>query len=355
MKNKAKKVWIDLDNSPHIPFFNPIINELKNKGYDVFISVRDYAQAIGLANYYNFKYTRLGSHYGKNKWLKTIGVFVRTLQMLPILFREKPDLAMSHGSRSQFLFASLTGIRSVVATDYEHSAEFPLLKPTLGIVPEALPDTFLKKYFKHVAKFPGIKEDVYIQNLKPDASLMEYLKISTEEILVSVRPPASMAHYHTEKSEKLFKKTMKHVLDNAETRVVLLPRTKEQGEEIREEWKEYFESGKVIIPDKVLDGLNLIWFSDLVISGGGTMIREAAALNVPAFSIFGGKIGAVDEYLQNSGRLKLIENEQDIFESVKLQKREKPTDNERKTSPALDKIIEEVIKLLETEPRKNQN
>ena len=61
------------------------------------------------------------------------------------------------------------------------------------------------------------------------------------------------------------------------------------------------KAGKLIIPDHVVGGLNLIWFSDLVISGGGTMNREAAALGVPVYSIFRGKIGAVDRYL-SAGR-----------------------------------------------------
>jgi predicted glycosyltransferase len=46
--------------------------------------------------------------------------------------------------------------------------------------------------------------------------------------------------------------------------------------------------------------LNLIWYSDLVISGGGTMNREAAALGVPVYSIFLGKSGAVDRYLSST-------------------------------------------------------
>ena len=61
-----------------------------------------------------------------------------------------------------------------------------------------------------------------------------------------------------------------------------------------------------------MDGLNLIWFSDLVVSGGGTMNREAAALNVPVYSIFRGKIGAVDRYLAESGRLILLESVHDV-------------------------------------------
>ena len=347
MTKKTKKIWIDLDNSPHIPFFNPIIQELQKKNYEVLITVRDYAQAIGLADYFRFKYTPLGRHFGKNKLLKTFGVLFRAVQMLPVFIREKPDLALSHGSRSQFLFASLAGIKCAVATDYEHSAEFPLLVPTLGIVPEVIPESFTKKYFKKVARFPGIKEDVYKQNLRPDPSILSYLNIREDHIVVAVRPPATAAHYHTALSDQLFRQTMEHVLAHEHTKLIILPRTTEQGADIKERYKKHLEVEKIIIPAKVLDGLNLVWHSDLVISGGGTMIRESAALGVPAYSIFGGKIGAVDRYLEDSGRLFLIRSEEDITEKVILEKREKSADTLNGKSPALQKIVEEVIKLVE--------
>src|SRR5205814_654782 len=76
---------------------------------------------------------------------------------------------------------------------------------------------------------------------------------------------------------------------------------------MRESWPELFSNGTLRIPPSVVDGLNLIWYSDLVVSGGGTMNREAAALDVPVYSTFRGKIGAVDRYLSEAGRLVLVE------------------------------------------------
>ena len=64
----------------------------------------------------------------------------------------------------------------------------------------------------------------------------------------------------------------------------------------------------VWIPDTALDGPNLITASDLVISAGGTMNRDAAVLGVPTYTIFAGKLGAVDRYLIDFGRLKVLEN-----------------------------------------------
>jgi predicted glycosyltransferase len=81
------------------------------------------------------------------------------------------------------------------------------------------------------------------------------------------------------------------------------------------------QAGKLIIPGHAVEGLNLIWHSDLVISGGGTMNREAAALGVPVYSIFRGKIGAVDRFLAENGRLVLVETVGEVRETILLTKR----------------------------------
>ena len=54
--------------------------------------------------------------------------------------------------------------------------------------------------------------------------------------------------------------------------------------------------------------VSLLKAVDLVISSGGTMLREAAYLGVPAYSILRSEIGQVDEYLESIGRLTFIES-----------------------------------------------
>ena len=117
------------------------------------------------------------------------------------------------------------------------------------------------------------------------------------------------------------------------------------------EWAEYIDSGKIRIPNQVENGLNLIWNSDLVISGGGTMNREAAAMGVPVYSIFRGKIGAVDHFLASEGRLVLLESVSDVTTKIQAIRREKqmpPPD--RSDSPALKGIIESIVSIVQTNP-----
>ena len=57
-KNTKMKVWIDIDNSPHVPFFIPIINELKKRGCEVTITSRDCFETIKLLNCYNINHKK---------------------------------------------------------------------------------------------------------------------------------------------------------------------------------------------------------------------------------------------------------------------------------------------------------
>lgn len=96
-----------------------------------------------------------------------------------------------------------------------------------------------------------------------------------------------------------------------------------------------------------MDGLNLIWYSDLVISGGGTMNREAAALGVPVYSIFRGKIGAVDHYLAEHGRLVLLERVEDIETKIVVQRRDRASRDVAAGGTALFAISEAIISIVE--------
>jgi predicted glycosyltransferase len=66
------------------------------------------------------------------------------------------------------------------------------------------------------------------------------------------------------------------------------------------------------VPPNPLHGANLIAHSDLVVSAGGTMNREAAALGVPAASIYLGEWAAIDEQLVREGRLQRISTADDV-------------------------------------------
>jgi predicted glycosyltransferase len=196
---------------------------------------------------------------------------------------------------------------------------------------------------ERILTYEGIKEDVYAPEFKPDSSINAQLNLNDDNIVVTVRPPANEAHYHNPESDALFVEFMKRVCSTPGIKAILLPRNKLQEAQIRQNWPQWFKDSNVIIPKQAVNGLNLLWHSDLVVSGGGTMNREASALGVPVYSIFRGKSGAVDRQLQNEGRLVLIENIDDVENKILLQRRNKgviPTG--LNPGKALGRIVEHI-------------
>ena len=346
-ENQKTTVWIDWDNSPHVPFFMPIAARFEEMGCTVEITARDCFQVCGLADLYKLKYKRIGKHYGKNKALKVLGNVYRAMQLLPIASRMKPAVALSHGSRAMIVAARLLNIPTVVMMDYEFVQMIPFVHPALIMAPEVVAMNGVAKGKTRVAHYPGIKEDVYAPFFQPDGGIKRELGLDENKIVVTIRPPATEAHYHNPESEMLFAEIMDMLGALDKIKMIILPRNEiKQTAWIKENWPHLFEDEKAMIPDKVVDGLNLMWHSDLVVSGGGTMNREAAALGVPVYSIFRGKIGAVDRYLSENERLCLLTSKEDVRTKLKVCKRAKSKSEFGLSSPALESIMRTVTELI---------
>ncbi len=342
-----KKIWIDIDNSPHVPFFIPIIKVLQKRGHQILLTARDSYQVCELLEFHHLDCKVVGGHWGKNRFMKTLGTLERAARLLPLAFKEKPDLAISLVSRAQLLACKTLRIPMVVTFDYEFVEKMQFLQPDWILVPEVIPDSGTGVAKRAIFRYPGLKEDVYVPSFKPDAALKKQLGINENDLLVTVRPPATEAHYHNPESDKLMNAALDFLTKQDEVRVVLLPRNDRQSKTLQKEWGDWIAKGKIIIPTHVMDGLNLIWYSDLVISGGGTMNREAAALGVPVYSIFRGKIGAVDRYLAGNGRLVLLERVEDIYTKIVLERRDHARRDFSAGGTALCRISEAIISIAE--------
>jgi predicted glycosyltransferase len=320
------RIWIDLANSPHVPFFRALIPEFVARGHQVEISTRDFAQTVELATRAGMMPHVIGGH-GGGKLSGKAGNLVGRAAALRKWARDRGfDLAVSHNSYAQISAAAALGIRSVTLMDYEHQPANHLAfrLATRVIVPRAFPAAELKKYgaaTRKVKRYEGIKEDVYLADFVPDTAFAEVLRklgIASEDVLVVARPPAREALYHRFENE-LFDELLTRISSSDGVKIVLLPRTEAQRADYAER-----KLANVIMPREALDGSNLIAAADLVISAGGTMNREAAALGVPAASVYAGKWAAIDEELVKEGRLQRVRSQTDIRQ-LKVDKKIEPT------------------------------
>jgi predicted glycosyltransferase len=352
------KIWVDLDNTPHVPFFIPIIRELERRGHEVVLTARDAFQVCDLAEEKGLRFLRVGRHYGKNPVMKITGLVWRSLQLMPFYLRQRPGLSLSHGARSQNLISNLFRVPSVLIADYEHAQTAPFTHPRWTIVPDALSPEGLPSRIERVRYYRGIKEDVYAPEFKPVSTLMEELGLREGEMIVTVRPPANEAHYYNPESDVLFHELMSRICRSEGVRAVLLPRNNQQAQHLRTKFPGWFEGARTVIPIRAIDGLDLLWISDFVVSGGGTMNREAAALGVPVYSIFRGKAGAVDLMLEKQGRLSMIRDKDEIWSKILFVRRDKRRPLDNRPRAALEDIIdhiENIIRIEHVRPRHKVN
>jgi hypothetical protein len=298
------KVWIDMTASAHVLVFRPLIRILRKRGDEVEITARDYAQTLQLLELHGLRADAvIGRHGGRSRWRKASAMASR----LGALRRwAKPrgfDVALAHGSHELTMTARRLGIPSSTTFDYE----FAWLQHQLGcraatkvVVPAAIPPERLTGYGARPPKllqYPGLKEEYYLSDFEPDEAVLGQWKIDQGRVLVVLRPPPDVSLYHRH-SNPLFPLTLRHLGQRDDVHAVVLPRTEAQREYVRS-----LELPSVILPERAVDAQSLIALADVVVSAGGTMNREAAALGVPVYTTYGGRLGGVDEELIREGRL----------------------------------------------------
>lgn len=337
-------IWIDLANSPQVLFLRPIIAEMERQGHSVLLTSRDYAQTIPLADHYGMSHTPIGKHGGKQWSTILTRTFARAQALAQWARIHRPiDLAVSHNSIAQAIAAARVGIPFVTLMDYEHQPAnhlcFRLAKRV--IVPECFPETKLQAFgAKHrVRKFAGIKEQLYLANFQPQPHYFETLGVPTDKPVVVMRPPAPWAAYHRKFRDTLFDDVLGYVAAQRVT-IVFTPRVQAQADEIQAR-----HIPNVWIPPTILDGPNLVYQADAVISGGGTMNREAGVLGTPAYTVFAGKLGAVDEWLIARGRMTHVRGAPE-FANIGLEK-----NMARAVLPSVPLVQQVTDMILETIPQ----
>lgn len=349
-----KAIWIDVDNSPHVPLFTPLIKQYREKGIEVILTARNHAQTIELLENAGFSGTFeiIGEHYGKSKINKIRGLFVRAKQLVSHLkkLRKEFDIkvAVSHGSRSMVLAAKWLKIPIITMYDYEFTETVIFNRfSDKVLIPDKIPDKILDEIGLSLTKrikYQGLKEELYLNYFQPEQTFWHdfvsktNLRVESDTVLVALRPPATTANYHNENSEILFRELLKYLLSDKKTLTIISPRTNEQSLEIEQIITELnLDSAQFLILKKAVNGLDLACNVDLLISGGGTMNREAILLGTKVYSIFAGKQGALDFKMEKDGLITFIRQTEDI-KKIFLRKAEK------RDSVAISNKVEECVK-----------
>ena len=294
------RIWVDLTNSPHVLVMRPVIEKLRGRGHEVEVTARDFAQTLELCERFDMPHTAIGRHRGGRIGAKARGLAERSLALTRWARGRRFDRALGHGSNDITIAAALLRIPSATTFDYEwatvqHNVNCRLAATV--VVPDAIPPERLYRYGARgkIRSYPGLKEEYYLADFEPDPSILGELGLDPARPVAVVRTPPAVSLYHRFEND-LFARVLDRLAD---VQAVVLPRTPEQRGEL-------LEAGRFIVPERAIDAQSLVAYADVVVSAGGTMNREAVALGTPVYTVFEGRLGAVDERLIADGRLRRL-------------------------------------------------
>jgi hypothetical protein len=300
------RVWVDLTNSPHPLVLRPIVERLRARGDEVTVTARDFAQTVELATALGLEPIVIGHHRGARLADKALGLASRSLALARWARGRGFDRALGHGSNDVTVAAAALRIPSATMFDYEwatvqHNVNCRLARSV--VVPDAIPPERLYRYGAKdkIRSYAGLKEEYYLADFEASAAILDELDLDAAQPIVVVRTPPDVSLYHRFAND-LFARVLERVRG---AQAVVLPRTRAQRDEL-------LTAGGFIVPERAIDAQSLIAHADLVISAGGTMNREAVALGTPVFTTFEGRMGAVDEQLIASGRLRKLRSPDEI-------------------------------------------
>ena len=241
---------------------------------------------------YGIKYLLIGDHKGKSRIKKVIGLFSR---LIILQFKlPKFDVSFGLGGQNTTPVSFLRRKKSIVFTDNDTSYKWHSYKlGTYFVFPTYFNYKNVMKKFgvkrEQIILYDGFKEDIYMASYTPDPSFLKNLPFNN---FITIRPENLKANYVPKDAVTIVPKLFE-VFKNEN--ILFLPRYKEERV-----YADGFDN--IFIPDGILPGKDVCFYTKVMLTGAGTFAREAALLGTPSVSFFPGKeFLTVDKIMQENG------------------------------------------------------
>jgi predicted glycosyltransferase len=304
-------IWVDIINPSHALFFNVVLKDLQDERFQV--TIRERAETVELTKMLGIEGRVIGSDH-RNGVKKSLGMVGRTLALWTSV--DSFDCALSFENGMSVMVSKMKGGRSVLLCDndlkfFQKKSMLQYMETGVKdladkvIIPQACYEAFSANMSgRGLFAYDGYKEDVYIADFVPDPQFMDRLPFDD---YVVIRPEA-LASFYVLENKTIVPDLVRLFRDN-NINVVYLPRDKGDAE--------YAAGLDAYIPEQALNGLDLCYHSSAVLTGSGTMAREAACMGKPSVSFFPGNgLLSVDRELIESGKMFHSRDPKDIFHHV---------------------------------------
>lgn len=310
MNLSKKKIWFDVEEPKTAVMFKSLFEMFQNEGATLLITARDYDSTFHILDDFKFSYHKIGKHGGEKLDDKLQTYIERLSQLLPYVKKFSPQYFVTFSSVEGTRIAYGLKIPSIGFNDEPRNEPVcKLIFPFLDniITPQCIPIEWyinLGADPKKIISYNGIDEIAWLSHFSPNPKVLEKFDVEKGKYII-MRSEPTFASYFIDKLgpeetmiSQIFPSVFKEFPNH---KYFLLVRTDKQEKFLKNKLTAFSDNENVVITRYLSNLVDLCFYGALIISGGGTIVRESSLLNVPSIEYFPGETAPQEHFLINNG------------------------------------------------------
>jgi len=305
-----KKIWIDIEEPKTAIMFDSLLKKFQKEDAELLVTARDYDSTFQILDNLNIEYQKAGKHGGDKLEDKLETYIHRLTELFSIVSNFKPDYFVTFSSVEGARISYGLKIPSIGYNDEPRNVPVcKLLFPYLDkvIVPACVPEQLYINLHANpdkLIRYNGIDEIAWLSEYEPNPKILDTHSLEKGKYVI-FRSEPSFASYFIEKlkpEESLISQFFPPIFARfPELKYLIIVRTEKQEKFLKNKLKKVIDNPNVVISRYMPNMVDLCYYSALVISGGGTIVRESSLLNVPSIEFFPGETAPQEHFLIDNG------------------------------------------------------
>ncbi|MFX1364342.1 MAG: DUF354 domain-containing protein [Promethearchaeota archaeon] len=350
MSLSGKRIWIDIEQPKTAIMFNSLYKKFENEGIKLLITARDYDSTFQILENYGVDYMKIGRHGGDKIEEKLCAYIERLNQLFPIINKFSPDYFVT------FLSVEGTRIAYGLKTPSIGMNDEPRNKPVCKlihpfidnvIVPKCIPkELYIQLHAdpEKIIRYNGLDEIAWLSEYTPNPEILNNLDLEKGKFLIMRTEPTHASYLigKIKPEETLISKFLPPIFKAFPNyKYLILVRSKIQEQFLLKELINLNKEKNIIITRYLPNLVDLCFYGGIIISGGGTIVRESSLLNVPSIEFYPGESAPQEKFLISEGfPLEHLRDSKSIIERTISLLNQGPTPDRFKISSFKEKICQ---------------
>lgn len=344
----GKRIWIDIEQPKTAVMFQSLIKKFEKEGSELFITARNYDSTFKILDDSMVKYKKIGKHGGEKLEDKLYTYIDRLKLLFPLIKKYSPDYFVTFLSVEGTRIAYGLKIPSIGINDEPRNKPVcKLIHPFIDnvITPECIPkEWYIELYAdpEKIIRYNGLDEIAWLSEYTPNEEILRKFDIKKGEFLLMRTEPTSACYLidKLKSHETLIGNFFPSIFrEFPNYTYFLLVRSNIQKQFLQRKLKTFSIEKNVVIAQYLPNLVDFCFFGAIIISGGGTIVRESSLLNVPSIEFFPGDSAPQEKFLiENGFPLEHIKDPKQIIEKSIEILNQKPSSERFKIKSVKEKL-----------------